>query len=403
MKTPLEGIRIIDCGIFHAGPGGPAILGDLGADVIKIERPKTGDPMRASGQIGNVPLRLPGGRSIFFEGANRNKKSVTVDLNTSQGQSIVHRLSERSDVFMTNMRRQAVEKLNISYPVISKLNPRLIYASVSAFGRKGPDRDNGGFDYQGQARSGFMYSMGEEGMPPIVSQFGIIDQITAIMTSHEIITALYMRERTGTGREVHVSILGSATFLLYFNLLIAQMGGFEVPRHTRTDTHPMRNYYQCSDGRWMMMTLTPPERHWPPLCQALGRPELENDPRFDTDDKRFANRHELTRIIDDVLGQRPRSEWLEIFGRHDLFACAVNTCMELENDPQIMENGYLVPFEHPDLGSIKIPGYPVEFSDSQAGTRTAAPMLGEHTDEVLEEVGGYSRDEIKRFREEDII
>ncbi|MBU2549603.1 MAG: CoA transferase, partial [Proteobacteria bacterium] len=184
MKTPLEGIRIIDCGIFHAGPGGPAILGDLGADVIKIERPKTGDPMRASGQIGNVPLRLPGGRSIFFEGANRNKKSVTVDLNTSQGQSIVHRLSERSDVFMTNMRRQAVEKLNISYPVISKLNPRLIYASVSAFGRKGPDRDNGGFDYQGQARSGFMYSMGEEGMPPIVSQFGIIDQITAIMTSH---------------------------------------------------------------------------------------------------------------------------------------------------------------------------------------------------------------------------
>src|SRR5210317_1718739 len=196
MEQPLEGVRVIDCGIYHAGPGGPAILGDLGAEVIKIERPKTGDPIRTIKRIGTVPLELPGNRSIFFEGANRNKKSITIDLSTSKGQEIIHRLTSRSDVFMTNMRRPAVERLNITYPVMKKINPSLIYAYVSAFGPKGPDRDRGGFDYQGQARSGFMYSLGEEGMPPLVSQFGIIDQITAIMTSHQILTALYMRERT---------------------------------------------------------------------------------------------------------------------------------------------------------------------------------------------------------------
>lgn len=403
MEQPLEGVRVIDCGIYHAGPGGPAILGDLGAEVVKIERPKTGDPIRMVKRIGTVPLELPGGRSIFFEGANRNKKSITLDLSTSEGQAIIHRLTSRSDVFMTNMRRPAVERLNITYPVLKEINPNLIYASVSAFGPKGPDRDRGGFDYQGQARSGFMYSLGEDGMPPLVSQFGIIDQITAIMTSHQILTALYMRERTGAGQEVHVSILGSATFLLYFNILISQMGGFEVPRHNHAIAHPMRNHYQCADGRWLMMTLTPPERYWGSLCRALGRPDLENDPRFDTEDKRFEKSAELVTIFDDIFMMRTRQEWLDIFSEYDLFCCGVNSFMELEHDPQIIENEYLTDLDHPTLGKIKIPGYPVHFNGNCVQANRAAPELGEHTDEILTEVGGYSRSEIERFREDGVI
>lgn len=403
MEQPLEGVRVIDCGIYHAGPGGPAILGDLGAEVVKIERPKTGDPIRMVKRIGTVPLELPGGRSIFFEGANRNKKSITLDLSTSEGQAIIHRLTSRSDVFMTNMRRPAVERLNITYPVLKEINPNLIYASVSAFGPKGPDRDRGGFDYQGQARSGFMYSLGEDGMPPLVSQFGIIDQITAIMTSHQILTALYMRERTGAGQEVHVSILGSATFLLYFNILISQMGGFEVPRHNHAIAHPMRNHYQCADGRWLMMTLTPPERYWGSLCRALGRPDLENDPRFDTEDKRFEKSAELVAIFDDIFMMRTRQEWLDIFSEYDLFCCGVNSFMELEHDPQIIENEYLTDLDHPTLGKIKIPGYPVHFNGNCVQANRAAPELGEHTDEILTEVGGYSRSEIERFREDGVI
>jgi crotonobetainyl-CoA:carnitine CoA-transferase CaiB-like acyl-CoA transferase len=403
MKQPLEGVRVIDCGIYHAGPGGPAILGDLGAEVIKIERPKTGDPVRTVKRIGTVHLELPGGRSIFFEGANRNKKSITLDLSTSAGQAILHRLTSRSDVFMTNMRRPAVESLNITYPVLKEINPNLIYASVSAFGPKGPDRDRGGFDYQGQARSGFMYSLGEEGMPPLVSQFGIIDQVTAIMASHQILTALYMRERTGSGQEVHVSILGSATFLLYFNILIAQMGGFEVPRHKHAVAHPMRNHYRCADDRWLMMTLTPPERHWGPLCRALGRPDLENDPRFATEEKRLDKSAVLVAIFDDIFLERTRQEWLDIFSEYDLFCCGVNSFLELEHYPQIIENGYLMDFDHPTLGKIKIPGYPIHFNGNSLQASRAAPDLGEHTDEILTEVGEYSRAEIERFREDGVI
>ena len=400
---PLQGIRVIDCGIYHAGPGALAILGDLGAEVIKIEQPGIGDPIRRQKMIGSIPFELPGGRNLFCEGANRNKKSVTLNLHSEKGQEILYRLVEHSDVFLTNMRNPAIEKMKIAYPALHSVNPKLIYAKVSAFGPKGPDRDKGGFDYQGQARSGFMYAIGEEDMPPLVSQFGIIDQATAIMASHQLITALYMRERYGIGQEIEVSILGTSIFLQYFNALIAQMGEFDPPRHTRRSEQPMRNYYKCADGRWLMMTLTPQKRHWGPLCRALGRPELEEDSRFDTDEKRFRNAKELIRIFDEEFRLRPLEEWLKIFEIFDLFGCAVNTIRDIDKDPQVLENDYLVDFIHPTLGKIKIPGYPGHFSRGRVGTATSAPVLGEHTEEVLHDVCCFSAEEIKAFREQGII
>ncbi len=403
MERPLEGVRVLDCGIYHAGPGGLAILGDLGAEVIKIEEPRMGDPIRMVKRIGSIPLDLPGDRTLFCEGANRNKKSIGVNLKTKKGQEIVHRLAASSDVFMTNMRRAAAENMNITYPILRKINPKLIYASVSAFGPKGPDSDRGGFDYQGQARSGLMYSMGEIDTPPAVCQFGIIDQATAIMVSHDIITALYMRERKGIGQEIKVSILGSATFLLYFNILIAHMAGFEVPRHRRTTEHPMRNYYKCGDDKWLMMTLTPTERHWGPLCQALGHPELENDPRFSTDDERLKNAEQLVTIFDGLFATRPRDKWIKVFAEYDLFCCGVNSVTDLADDPQVIENDYLIDFDHPTVGRVKIPGYPGHFSESWAKTTSAAPRLGEHTDEVLRELGGYTEKEITQLREDGIL
>lgn len=403
MNQPLEGIRVIDCGIYHAGPGGPAILGDLGAEVIKIEQPSTGDPIREQNRIGRISMKLKGDRNLFYEGANRNKKSVTVNLKTNQGQDILHRLIQKSDVFLTNMRPKALKTLKIEYPTLREINPSLIYAKVSAFGQKGPDKDRGGFDYQGQARSGFMYSMGEKNTPPMVSQFGILDQATAIMAGLEIITALYVRERSGVSQEVHVSILGTSTFLLYFNILMAQMGRFDPPRHDRKRENPLRNHYCCSDGRWLMMTLTPEVRHWGPLCRALGIPEIENDPRFNHSDQRLDNAEMLISMFDRIFATRPRDEWLRIFSGHDLFACAVNRLSDLENDPQIIENEYLVDFEHPVLGKIKIPGFPIDFGRSVAGTKSAAPNLGEHTDNILKTIGGFSTEEISSFRAKGIV
>ena len=403
MKQPLEGIRVIDCGIYHAGPGGPAILGDLGAEVIKIEQPISGDPIRGQNRIGRISMELKANRNLFYEGANRNKKSITVNLKTKEGQNILHRLLRKSDVFLTNMRPKAIKSMNIDYSTLCKINSSLIYAEVSAFGPKGPDRDRGGFDYQGQARSGFMYSMGEKNTPPMVSQFGIIDQATAIMASLQIIIALYMRERFGTSQKVHVSILGTSTFLLYFNVLMAQMGRFDPPRHDRLRENPLRNHYCCSDGCWLMMTLTPEDRHWGHLCRALEIPEIENDPRFNNPDQRLDNAETLISIFDDIFASRTRNEWLRRFGEHDLFACAVNRLSDLENDPQIIENEYLVDFEHPALGKIKIPGFPIHFGRSIAGTKNAAPLLGEHTDSILTTLGGFSLEEISLFRDKGIV
>ncbi|MDY6967763.1 MAG: CoA transferase [Spirochaetota bacterium] len=402
MQRPLEGVRILECGLYHAGPGGSAILGDLGAEVIKIEQPKIGDPIRVQKQIGNMSFAIKGDRSIFCEGSNRNKKSVTIDLKSEKGIKIVYDLAKKSDVFLTNMRPKALESLKLTYSILREINPKMIYASVSAFGNKGPDCNKGGFDYQGQARSSLMYCMGEEGMTPLVSQFGLIDQVTAIMTSHQILTALYMRERTGIAQEVHVSIMSSAMCLLYLNILIECMGG-EVPRHTRSNEYPLRNYYKCSDERWIMMTLTPPDKMWSSLCKALGHPELEDDPRFNSMEKVHENAEKLITIFDEIFATRTLDEWLSIFAEYDLFCCAVNSLKDLAKDCQVIANDYLVDFNHPTLGTIKIPGYPVSFSESWAQTSSAAPDLGEHTNEVLMEITGHTAEEIKELKNEGVI
>ena len=271
MVQPLDGIRVLELAAFHAGPAGTAILGDLGAEVIKIEQPGVGDPIRGSYRIGQISLEISDGMSLWNEGSNRSKKSITLDLTTARGQEIAYRLASKSDVFLTNLRRQAVEKVKMEYSMLTHYNPQIIYAWVSAYGPKGPDSERGGFDLQGQGRSGMMFSIGEEGSPPLLSQFGIVDQATAIMLSNEIITALLMRERFGIGQEVHVSILSSAIHLLYMNIFVGLISGFEIPRHQRSKEYPLRNYYQCGDGRWLIITLTPPDRHWPAFCsRAIG-------------------------------------------------------------------------------------------------------------------------------------
>lgn len=404
MNQALQGIRVLELGMFQAGPGATAILGDLGAEVIKIEQPGVGDPVRRMKRVSNVMFQMPGGHSLWHEAVNRNKKSITIDLNREKGQEIAYRLVKKSDVFLTNLRKLAVENMKMDYPVLSRLNPRLIYAWISGFGPEGPDRNQGAFDYQGQGRSGLMFSVGDPEAPPLVSQIGIIDQATSIMGSHEVLTALLMRERFGTGQEVHVSLLSSALYLVYMNMVVALVGGFDVPRHRRSTEYALRNYYQCVDGRWLVMTVPQTaEKYWSALCRALGRPELEKDDRFATDTKRYENAASLVAIFDEIFATRSRQEWLRILAEHDIPVSPVNRFTELVNDTQITENKYIVDFDHPRLGRIKFPGYPVHFSQSQAQTRSAAPQLGEHTEVVLRELGGYSAAEIAQLKSEGVI
>ena len=187
-------------------------------------------------------------------------------------------------------------------------------------------------------------------------------------------------------------------FQMYF-------GNIEAIRHTRAKEHPLRNYYLCADDRWIMMTLPSDkqEKQWPILCQLLGHPELEHDPRFDTAQKRFSQPEHLVKDLDQIFATKPRDEWLKILVEQNLFCCPINKVSELASDPQVMQNDYIVDLEHPVLGKVKVPGYPGQFSNSEAGTKFAAPELGEHTEEVLTKIGEYSAKEIKWFRRAAVI
>ena len=370
--------------------------------MIKIEQCGKGDPIRHRTHYGRASFDLPCNRNLFFEAANRNKKSVTIDMSRQEGKEIVYRLIPQFDIFLTNLRRKTVEKMAMTYPILSRLNPRLIYVSVSAYGPKGPDKDLGGFDFQGQARSGIMYSMGEPEMPPFVMHFGLVDQVTAIVVSQAMLAGLFMRERTGRGQEIQTSILGAALNLAYCNFLNALWLNQDVTRHNRIDTDPARNYYCCRDGKWVSITLQP-NADLARFYQAIGHPELEKDARFDTEEKRTEGYSgELISLLEQTFLTRARDEWLEAFREYDLPACPVNWATELKDDPQVRAN-YLDEINHPSLGKVAIPSFPVNFNQARAGTRKVAPELGENTEEILREFGGYNEQEIERFQKEEII
>lgn len=396
---------MLEWGAYHAGPGAAAILADLGAEVIKIEQPGKGDPSRGQFLINRSSFRMANGESLWNECANRSKKSVAVDIDKEEGREVVYRLAAGSDVFITNFRRLRVHAAKMDYAALAPINPRLIYVWISAYGPNGPDADRGGFDYQGQGRSGLMWAVGEDGMPPLVSQFGIMDQATAIMASHDVLAALFMRERTGIGQELHVSMLGTGIYWHYINVFTALVGNMEIPRHVRIREHATRNYYRCADDRWLIITIPAQKRQsqWKKFCALLGHPELATDPRFATDERRLANAEVLIPLLDEIFVTRPRDEWLRMLKAEDFVCSEVNRPSELADDPQVQANGYIVEFDHPERGKTRIPGYPTRFSRAWVGTRRAAPRLGEHTEEVLREVAGYTAEEIDLLRQKKII
>lgn len=403
MHKILEGIRVLEWGIFHAGPAGGAILADMGAEVIKIEQPGTGDAARQGRRYKGIDFSFGEDGNLFYEGANRGKKGITLDVASEQGLEIAYRLVEQSDVFLTNLRPETIRKMKMDYPRLVKQRPDLIYASVTLYGSKGPDANRGGFDYQGQAKSGFMHNIGEPGMPPLLAQFGIIDQTTAIMGSYQVVAALLMRERFGIGQEVEVSLLGSASYLMYLNNLTTLVTGRQVPRHERATADPLRNTYQCQDGRWLVQTQVPNQEKWKVLCNLLGLPELVDDPRYDTRDKRLDTSEELVSILDKAFLEKPRDEWVRLFNENDLSVSPANTTLEAVQDPQMSANEYVVDYDHPELGKMRIPGFPIRFSQAEVNNNLRAPKLGEHTDQVLKDIAGYTEEEVDRFRREEVI
>lgn len=402
LSRPLAGIRVVECGVWHAGPGACAILADLGADVIKIEALE-GDPERHHGNfgiLGEEKVQRPMW-NLLFEVSNRNKRGICVDIKTDEGQTILRQLVKDADVFVTNIRNSTKPKLRIDYESLRAINPRIIHLNVSGYGPEGPMRDVGGFDPMGQGISGMMFLGGSE--EPRVFQVIILDQLTAITASHAVTTALVARERQGIGQEIHVSLYGSALWLLHMNIVNTSVLGRDRDYSwDRKRSSFARTTFRCGDGKWIIGTNHPEERYWEPFCRATGLQELVNDPRYDTKEKRAAANPELIEKFDAVFATKTRAEWLDIMPAHGVLFAAVNQITDVLADPQATLNGYLVDVVHPHLGEVRIPGYPVRFGAHHAGPRTAAPDLGEHTQEVLSELG-YDVHSIEDLRRRKIV
>ncbi|EFK10957.1 CoA-transferase family III protein [delta proteobacterium NaphS2] len=394
LPRPLEGIRVVEYGIFHAGPGATAILGDLGAEVIKIES-KEGDPERHWTRLGPMDLALPDGECAMFQSSNRNKKGIGLDIKNPAGRKVFHRLIQNADVFLTNIRKSTKKKLQIDYHSLLSVNPKLIHANVSGYGPEGPMSDLGAFDPLGLARSGMMFVSGRE--EPLLMHIGILDQATSMAMSQAILTALFVRERRGVGQEIHVSLYGTAQWLMHPTLLIGNLLSVEpVIHHDRIAHSPLRNFFRCRDGEWIIGAHHPEDKYWKRFCDATEQSHLADDPRYATLETRAANNRELVEHFDEVFARKARDEWMKIFVTQGLMFCSIQHADEVKDDIQARVNGYVVELVDAKLGKVQVPGYPVHFSECTAGTRTLAPSLGEHTSEVLRETG-YTESEIEKM------
>jgi crotonobetainyl-CoA:carnitine CoA-transferase CaiB-like acyl-CoA transferase len=404
MPMPLDGIRVIDWTIWQQGPIASAMLGDLGAEVIKLEAREGGDPGR--GILRMSGLDLSDRPNFYFEANNRNKKSVALDLKRPAAREIVQRLVARSDVFVQNFRQGVAARMGLDYEALRAHNPKLIYASASGYGPHGPESGEPSFDHLGLARSGIMLAAGEPEMPPLAIAGGIADQMGGVMLAYGVLAALVARERLGVGQEVDASHLGSMAWLQGLSLSSKLMMGFAIPRQARaTAGNPLWNHYRCQDGRWLALAMLQPDRYWADFCRALDRPDLVSDPRFETLRARGQNAAACVAILDAVFAAKPRAEWIRILRESpgDFIYTVVNAVDDLPDDPQLRANGYVVDFEHPHHGKTRMLGVPVGLGATPGSVRCAAPEHGQHTEEILIDLLGYTWDEIAELRAGEVI
>jgi len=381
------------------------MLGDLGAEVIKIEERVGGDPGRGVMSIGGTATGGEGKRNYYFEANNRHKRSIALDLKKPEGKAIIYKLIEKSDVFVQNFRKGVAGKLGLDYQTLSRRNPKLIYASATGYGPQGPDSGEPSFDYMGLARSGIMTAVGEPDMVPQNITGGIADQMGAIMLAHGIVVALLARERLGVGQEVNTSHLGSMMALQGLNLACRLTLGKEFKRFYRTQAvNPLWNHYKCQDDKWICFAMPQADRYWPDFCKALGITELEKDPRFAAMKVRGKNCEALIAILDKIFAAKPRDEWMKILkAGGDFIYTIVNSVNDLPTDPQMIANNYVVDYDHPAWGPIQVMGHPVILSETPADPKAPAPEFGEHTEQILIDTLGYSWEEVAQLKEQEVI
>jgi crotonobetainyl-CoA:carnitine CoA-transferase CaiB-like acyl-CoA transferase len=380
------------------------MLADLGADVIHVEEPGRGDALRGIKSLFGVPLMF-NGRHLLFEEHNRSKRGITVDLRREEGREVIYRLVKESDVFLTNYRQAAVARMGMDYDTLRQLNLRLVYARASGFGFEGPDKHSPSLDLVAQARSGAMMASGEEGSPPTFLSLGLGDRVTSYLVAFGVVTALLAREKLGVGQRVDVSQLQAMALIQGNGLMPAFTMGNSIPRHNRVKPprNPLYNSYRCQDGRWIVMAAIQGGRYWSNFCHTIGHPELEHDPRFVDEEARMQHREELVCILDEVFATRPAQDWIEAMRESaDMPIAVANRLIDLAEDEQMLANDYILDWDHPAMGNIKFPGFAVKFTETPAALQGPAPELGQHTEEVMLDLG-YTWEDIGALKDQGII
>ncbi len=385
MSGPMQGIKVVEMGVWVAGPAAGGILADWGADVVKIEPPGVGDPGRTFARMlgGDLPFNPP------FEMDNRGKRSVILDLGRSQGRELALELIDGADVFISNMRQTALARLGLDPVTLLKRNPRLVYGAISGYGFDGADADKAAYDIAAYwARGGVAGALTPPGEAPPFQRGGMGDHAAGLSLAGGISAALFARERNGRGQLVSTSLLRQGIYTLAFDLSIVLRFGVNLGAADRTKMpNPSVNSYCDKEGRWFWIVGLDGDRHWPPLARAVGHPEWMGDPRFATAADRVANASELIDCLDEIFATRTRDQWGEIFdAEEDLWWAPVQTPVEVVADPQAQACGGLV--EVPDGESTTtLPATPVDFEGTPWAPRSMAPEHGQHGDEILRELG----------------
>ena len=396
MSQPLEGIGVLDLTHVLAGPYCTQILGDLGAEVIKIERPGVGDPTR------KMPPHFMGDQSAYFLALNRNKKSLTLDLKAPEGREIFYELTLKADVVMNNFTPGTMEKLGLGYETLKKINPRIIWASVTGYGQTGPYRERPSYDIIVQAMGGVMSYTGEPEGPPVRCGIPVGDLGGGVFAVIGILSALVARSFSGEGRMVDISMLDVQVALHTYRAKYFFVAG-EIPQPVGTahvSNVPLRGY-RTQDSYIVIEAYM--DHFFRNLCRAMGIESLADDPRFNSRAKRLQNRQELDKILEENFLKKKTDEWLQLFYEMEIPSGPINTLDKVFADPQVLARNMVVEIDSPSSGKVQDVGNPIKISGVDKFDYRPPPALGEHTEQILRDRLAYPSEKISALRSKNII